>query len=164
MTAPAPAALAVLLTAVLLAAGCGNADGPVLTEGRPAPPLEGVEWIAGEPVEPGDGPVVVEFWATWCAPCRTSIPHLTELQRRYAGRLRIAGLSWEERDAITPFVAEMGEEMDYAVGRIPRELAATWMDGVTGIPHAFLLDADGRIVWQGHPMALDRPLVELLGG
>ena len=52
--------------------------------GDPAYPLVGLTFVKGEPVEFTPGKVyVVEFWATWCPPCKDSIPHLTELSKKY---------------------------------------------------------------------------------
>ena len=52
--------------------------------GDPAAPLTIKDWVKGKPANVRDGKAVyvVEFWATWCGPCRVSIPHLTELQKR----------------------------------------------------------------------------------
>jgi peroxiredoxin len=107
--------------------------------------------------------VVVEFWATWCGPCRTSIPHLTELQKRFQERgVVFVGVSDEPAATIKPFVEEMGDKMDYTVAADrERKTYMAYMDafGQNGIPHAFVVDLEGRIVWQGHPMmGLDRVL------
>lgn len=97
-------------------------------------------------------PVLVEYWATWCGPCRQSIPHLNDLQARYRDRgLVVLGVTKEPRHTVTDF--QKGVRMDYPVaidttGSLGRQL------GVRGIPHAFLVNRMGRIVWRGHPLSL----------
>jgi len=129
--------------------------------GDPAPSLQIADWIKGEAVDltevKGKKVVVVEFWATWCGPCRTSIPHLTELQRKFQERgVVFVGVSDETATQVKPFVNEMGDKMEYtvAVDR-GRQTSAAYMDafGENGIPHAFVIDLEGRIVWHGHPMS-----------
>ena len=149
---------------ILLAAAC-----PLFAAqlGDPAAPLEIAEWIKGEPVDlaaaKGKKIVVVEFWATWCGPCRTSIPHLTEMQKKFANRgVIFVGVSDESPAKVKPFVDQMGEKMDYTVA-IDRgnKTSDGYMKafGVNGIPHAFIVDKEGRVAWQGHPMAgLDKAL------
>jgi len=92
--------------------------------------------------------VVVEFWATWCPPCRKSIPHLIELQKKYAEKgIVIIGLTNEPKEKVEPFAKELS--MDYAIGGA----STSGKDyGVTGIPTAFIVDTAGMITWQGHPM------------
>ena len=92
--------------------------------------------------------VVVEFWATWCPPCRKSIPHLVELHKQKAkDGLVIVGLTNEAKDKVEPFAKKM--EMSYIVGYGSQSGEAY---GVEGIPTAFVVGADGKIAWSGHPM------------
>ena len=90
-----------LLFCVLLVFGCERRRRRHSAKlGTPAPPLTGLEWVKNGPVEMKPGTVyVVEFWATWCPPCRVSIPHLTELQHKYKDKnLVIVGISTEKMD------------------------------------------------------------------
>src|SRR6218665_3455120 len=93
---------------------------PAPTVGSPAPALKVAKWFKGTPVtELEKGKVyVVEFWATWCGPCKSSIPHVTKLQKQYKDKgLTVIGVDIWETDLakVEPFVAEMGDKMDYAV-------------------------------------------------
>src|SRR4026208_488125 len=86
--------------------------------GDAAASLQIAEWVKGKPVDlaaaKGKQIVVVEFWATWCGPCRTSIPHLTEMQKKFKD-VAFVGISDEEVPTVKKFVEKMGEKMDYAV-------------------------------------------------
>eukprot|EP00127_Corallochytrium_limacisporum_P000328 Clim_evm23s11 gene=Clim_evmTU23s11 len=112
---------------------------------------------AGMPGQlPAPGEVtVLESWATWCPPCRQSIPHLTQMQAKYrAQNVRVIGITGEDFNVCEPFVKKMGKQMDYLVlqdesGRF-QDLQA--QAGVQGIPHAFVIDRQGKITWSGHPM------------
>lgn len=156
----------------------GRADD--LTIGDPPPPLEVSKWVKGEPVKgfDKDQVYVVEFWATWCGPCKTSIPHLTKLQKEYKDKgVTFIGVSvWEEsQDGVEPFVKEMGDEMDYrvAMDQVPEgkpgdegAMASKWMTAAAegGIPTAFVVGKDGKINWIGHPMAMEEPLQKIVAG
>jgi len=92
--------------------------------------------------------VVVEFWATWCPPCRKAIPHMIELRKKLdASQVEIIGLTDEPKEKVEGFVKEMG--MNYTVGYGSTSGADY---GVNGIPHAFIVGPDGLIQWDGHPM------------
>src|SRR5690606_8220448 len=101
-------------------------------------------------------------------PCRTSIPHLTELQAKYKGDVVFVGVSDEQADAVTPFVEEQGANMDYVVAIDKnRETSAGYMGayGQNGIPTAFIVDKEGRVAWLGHPMmGLEEALDAILAG
>lgn len=168
------ARIGVLLCCLLLVVGCeekrGSADSEGMKLGVQAEPLTGLEWVKNGPVEIKPGTVyVVEFWATWCPPCKRSIPHLTELQHKYKGRnLVIVGISTEKLNVVKPFVEQKGNEMDYAVAvDTAGAVSRGYMDafGRDTIPTAFVVGADGKIVWVGHPLAgLDAVLEKTLAG
>jgi thiol-disulfide isomerase/thioredoxin len=140
--------------------------------GDPAPPLTIDTWVKGEPVpELKKGhPYIVEFWATWCGPCRQTIPHLTGLQKKYGDRMTIVGISSGERRGLVdvkPFVEQMGAKMDYTVAFDQGATNAAWMQaaGQSGIPTAFVVDREGRIAWIGHPMGgLDQVVEQVVAG
>jgi thiol-disulfide isomerase/thioredoxin len=167
------AAVAVLLGVAALAA---RAEG--LGVGDKAPKLEVKEFVKGDAVDKFDkGKVyVVEFWATWCGPCRATIPHLTELQKRHKDVTFVGVSVWENDQAkVKPFVKEMGDKMDYrvALDSVPAgkprgegAMSQSWMTaaGQDGIPTAFIINGDGRVAWIGHPMQMDGPLAKVVEG
>lgn len=116
---------------------------------------------------------VVEFWATWCGPCWKSIPHLAELHKKHEkDGLIIIGISNEEPETIAEFMKskKAGKTMDmpYFVGA-DDENATTeaWMEDIEGIPHAFVVNKEGIVVWQGNPLdtaKLDSTIEQVLAG
>jgi len=135
-----------------------------LDVGEKAPSLAKVTWMKGSAVEPGTAITVVEFWATWCGPCKTSIPHLTELQKKYGNKVNIVGISNEEPATVKPFIEQMGAKMDYHVGIADVATYGSYMEGVDGIPHAFVVDASGTVVWAGHPGTMEATLGQVVSG
>ena len=102
--------------------------------------------------------VLLEFWATWCPPCRASIPHLQKLHDAYAKRgLVILSVTNEDAETVKKFVAE--HKMTFPVGTDLDDKTVTTY-GVQSIPTAFLIDTAGKIIWQGHTMALEASQVE----
>lgn len=138
--------------------------------GDPATKLKGLQWIKGGPVElKKDNIYVVEFWATWCPPCRVSIPHLTKLQKKFKSKkVTFIGISNESADKVKPFVKDKGDVMDYVVAIDPqRKISNGYMKAYKqrGIPTAFIVDQKLCVVWVGHPMSdLETVLEEVVAG
>lgn len=145
-----------------------------LAAGAKAPPLTIEKWVKGSPVTGFEaGKVyVVEFWATWCGPCISSMPHLTELQKQYGAKgVTIIGCtSVDPRntlDAVEKMVKEKGDGMGYTVAwDKERTTYEAYMKaaGQNGIPCSFVVDQKGMIAWIGHPMFLDFVLEPLSAG
>lgn len=128
-----------------------------LTVGSNAPGLDIEEWVKGSETSIENGKVyVVEFWATWCGPCKQSIPHLTSLQKEFADEgLTIIGISTDtETEKVAPFVRAQAGKMDYTVAVDRRGgTARAWMEaaGKQGIPCAFIVDRQGKVAFIGNP-------------
>ena len=158
-----------LAAALWIGAAIINQAAPVEI-GAPAPPIHVKQWIKGGPINFETGKVhVVEFWATWCGPCRDTIPHVTELQKKYKDRgVVFMGLTDEAPSVVKAFVKKMGARMDYAVGIDDHDTSFNqYMTpfGQTGIPHAFIIDQQGLLVWHGHPQgSLEKALEEVVSG
>jgi thiol-disulfide isomerase/thioredoxin len=126
--------------------------------------LEGADWsLDGQKGKV----VVVDFWATWCGPCRITIPHLIEMQDHHGDRdVSIVGISLDQngRTAVEPFVSQSG--INYPILLDPRSRLADSFGGVEGIPTFFLIDRKGRIaarqVGAGPKELLGRAVEKLL--
>jgi len=135
--------------------------------GDRAPEIRVLEWVKGEPVsefKPGSW-YVIEFGATWCAPCRKAIPKLTQLAADYKGRIRVISMMVMEHNEnpkgeipsfvarVHKFVDQQGDKMNYTVGLDAGDkfLEQQWIRaaGKSGIPQAFIINPDGRIAWIG---------------
>ena len=126
--------------------------------GQSLPKLS-VQWLDKKPETEGK-PMIVEFWATWCPPCRSSIPHLNEIYAKYKDKgLQIVGITDEDRAKIKKFEKEV--PIEYAVGLDANGKYAKPF-GIQGIPHAVLVDKTGKVVWEGHPMSLKESQIEEL--
>ena len=153
---------AVVAMVLGLVAGTSGTAARAAMVGKEAPEIQAQYWL-NSPALSLQGLrgkiVVVEFWATWCPPCRASIPHLIEMNHKFAGKGAVfISLTDEDRKTVEPFAREM--KMDYAVGGGSK---TSGVYGVRGIPHAFIVDPSGTVAWEGHPMAgLDRALEEQL--
>lgn len=165
-----------LLAAAASILATGNAK-PIVV-GDPAPAISVKAFVKGQPVSTFEkGKIyVVEFWATWCGPCKMSIPHLTEMQKKFNDVTFIGVSVFEEtQTGVDPFVKSMGDKMNYRValdlipeGKTGQDgiMAKTWMEASEqpGIPTAFVVNKDGNLAWIGHPMELEQPLARISSG
>ncbi len=105
--------------------------------------------------------VLVNFWATWCPPCRKEMPDLDALYQRYQEQgFVILAISDEEAAKVTPFIAE--RKISYPIlldpGRKVNDLFQ-----VEGIPKSFVYDREGKLVAQSIDMRTQKQFLEMLG-
>ena len=130
------------------AAGAGDAKVIRFAKNpEPAPPFL-LRDISGKIVSTADwkGKVVIlNFWATWCPPCRVEIPELVQLQAKYKDKLLIVGASEDEDgpQRVQQFAQQHG--MNYPIVMATRELIDNY-GGVPALPTSFLIDPQGRVM------------------
>ncbi len=119
--------------------------------GKRIPEITIREWVTQDPPNLKDmtGTVyVVEFWATWCAPCVKSIPHLISLYDKYRDDgLEFISLSQDKStETVRRFVAEKSINYHVAIDKG----SVNWFE-IRGYPTIVLVDHQGREAWRGHP-------------
>jgi thiol-disulfide isomerase/thioredoxin len=163
-----------LLFTVLLSSFFSQAQ--VLQPGDVPPTIQVREWVKGQPVNKFEiGKIyVVEFWATWCIPCKQSIPHITKLAEKYRKEVSIIGISvFEENiNLVEPFVQAMGDKMNYTVATDKLSSAMSsegymtenWYKpmGINSIPTAIIIGKTGLIEWIGNPLDMDKVLEQVV--
>lgn len=112
-----------------------------------APELVVEKWLTAQPSTQGKF-VLIDFWATWCPPCRESIPELNEIQRKFADKLVVIGISDETEAAVR---AMKEPKIEYAVAIDTKKRTKNKVE-VTGIPHVVLIDPSGVVRWEGYPL------------
>jgi thiol-disulfide isomerase/thioredoxin len=140
---------------------------PMPRVGMSAPEIAAKDWLNTE-LPPSLSSlrgklVLVDFWATWCGPCIASIPHLNELQNKYASQgFTILGFTEQNRAGIEAFLKRT--PMVYAIGLEGNDTFDRY--GVSGIPRAFLVNETGKIIWEGssEDKALDAAIASALKG
>lgn len=147
--------------------------------GDRAPDFKYSKWLKGEPLQSftGDKFYVLEFWATWCGPCKAAMPKLSKLQEKYSDNVSIIGVNvWEHvgekpyetvLSAVEKYVKGNDTNMVYSVtiDNNDQHMGNKWLkaSGNYGIPTTFVIK-DEKILWIGHPEKLDSILQTMING
>lgn len=98
----------------------------------------------------------IDFWATWCAPCIHVSKYLTVLQKQFPEDLYIISLTEENPEKIKKFMSKHTTELAIA---IDLDGETFYKNGITSLPYGILLNAEGSILWEGHPAELKSKMI-----
>ena len=143
-----------LLPLGLIGAGSGIQKVANTEQKKEAAPAWTLKGLDGKEVKLSDfkgKTVLLNFWATWCPPCRNEIPTLIALQKEHAGKgLVVIGVSMVQQgpDVVKPFVNRMKMEYPIVMGSMETAIA---YGGVQYLPTTFLIDREGNVasIYQG---------------
>ena len=113
--------------------------------GQRAPDFVVEQWLTDKPDISGKF-VLIDFWATWCGPCRQSIPELDAFYAQFKNRLVIIGVTDETEAAVRKMVSP---KIDYALATDIHSRMGRTLE-ITGIPHCILIDPMGIVRYEGH--------------
>ena len=123
--------------------------------GQKAPEFVVEKWLTAEPDIKGKF-VLIDFWATWCGPCRKAIPELNAFQRKFGDKLVVIGVS----DETAEDVKKLSEpKVEYASAIDPKGRMKKALE-VSGIPHCIIVDPNGIVRWEGFPFLDGHELTE----
>ena len=121
----------------------------------------------GELVTPTDfagKTVLINFWATWCGPCREEMPMLMDLQRNYgATGLQVVGIALDDAQSASDFVETYGISYPILVGEADVFATSAAYGNVDGVlPYSVLIDSDGIVRWQYAGIIQKNDITDLL--
>lgn len=118
-----------------------------------APAFVVEKWLSQEPQRTGKF-LLIDFWATWCPPCREAIRELNEIHRKFGDRVVVIGISDENEATVR---ALKNPKIDYFVAIDTHKRMKDTLE-VRGIPHVILVDPAGIVRWEGFPFLQEDPL------
>lgn len=121
------------------------------------------EHKASEYIKPGQY-AMIDFWASWCGPCRAAIPHVREINNAYAGKINVISVSLDSKESAWTKALD-DENMEWTQLWAPQDMAETVSAayGITGIPHIVLINDKGGVIYMGHnPQEVSMILESLL--
>jgi cytochrome c biogenesis protein CcmG, thiol:disulfide interchange protein DsbE len=123
--------------------------------GQVAPLFAVEKWLTPAPDIKGKF-VLIDYWATWCGPCRRSIPQLNHFYEKYRDRLVVIGITDETEEAVRRMT---DPHIEYAVAIDPQARMMKALE-ITGIPHCILMDPNHIVRYEGMPGFLDDAKLE----
>ena len=120
-----------------------------------APDFHVTKWLTDEPKREGKF-VLIDFWATWCGPCRKAIPELNIFSEKFKDDMVVIGISAEKEEVIKKMITPIINY--YSAIDSTRQMEKIIQ--ITGIPHVLLIDPDGIVRWQGYPLLQGFELTE----
>ena len=106
-------------------------------------------------------PLLIDFWATWCGPCRKTMPEVQRLHRKYGRQLQVVGINIEGNSPeVLGYLDEGGYTFPVLFDSGNWDSIVVMNYGVSSIPRTFLIDRDGRVLYAGHPQGLTEEQIQ----
>ncbi len=121
-----------------------------------APKLEVEQWLAKKPDTTKGKFTLIDFWATWCGPCRVYIPMLNDFHKKFSDKLNVIGISDEPAEKVKSF---NNPKITYFEAVDPKRTIYKQLE-IKGIPHVIIISPKGVVIWEGFPLLANFQLTE----
>ena len=126
-----------------------------------SPKIEVEKWIGEVPDLTKKKFIILEFWNTWCPPCRNSLPKLTQLQEKFKEDITVIALSNESVEDIKALEKKHGVKLPNCyLASSPNKVTRDEF-GVRGVPHVVVIETESNcVIWEGYPLQKGHELTE----